>query len=195
MTANAVPVVGIHAGVNWFNINGRNATGQDLNNRLHTGFTAGLDFAIPLGGGSYFQPGVDFTQKGSRTQQNVSTRLSYIDIPLNYVYRPVVGAGNLVLGFGPYVGFGVGGQVTDAAGASTNVQYRNEFDGNLPTRVQFRKRDAGANIIAGYEFVNRLSLNMRAQLGLVNINPDMMDENNLTRNRNTGFGVSVGYRF
>jgi hypothetical protein len=88
--------------------------------------------------------------------------------------------------------------VTNANGTSTKVVYRDEFDRQVPgTTTQLRKSDAGANFLAGYEFANKLSLNLKAQLGLKDINPDMGNEgtNNMTRFRNTGFGLSVGYRF
>ncbi len=198
MTKQTGTTVGIHAGANMFNINGKNAAGAELKNKLNTGFSAGLDVAIPLGGGSYLQPGVDFTQKGTETEGGIKTTLNYIDIPVNFVYKPVLGTGNLVLGFGPYVGFGLSGKVTNPDGTSTKVVYRDEFDRTVPaTTVQLRKSDAGANFLAGYEFANSLSLNLKAQLGLKDINPDMGNEgaNNQTRFRNTGFGLSLGYRF
>lgn len=198
MQNNMRTSVGIHAGVNWFNINGRNAVGTDFNNKLNTGFTAGLDVAIPLGGGSYLQPGIDFKQKGTKDVNGIKTTLNYIDIPVNYVYRPMLGTGNLVLGFGPYIGFGVGGNVKSTNGASTDVVYSDVFNRTVPTgTLQLRRMDAGANFMVGYEFANRLGLNMNAQLGLKDINPDMSNEgtNNQTRYRNTGFGLTLGYRF
>jgi hypothetical protein len=199
MTKNDTrPSVGIHAGVNMFNINGKNAAGTELSNKLNTGFSGGLDIAVPLGSGFYLQPGVDFTQKGTETEGGIKTTLNYIDIPVTFVYKPIVGTGNMILGFGPYLGYGLGGKVTNANGTSTKVVYRDEFDRQVPgTTTQLRKSDAGANFLAGYEFANKLSLNLKAQLGLKDINPDMGNEgtNNMTRFRNTGFGISVGYRF
>ena len=199
MTKNDTrPSVGIHAGVNMFNINGKNAAGTELSNKLNTGFSGGLDIAVPLGSGFYLQPGVDFTQKGTETEGGIKTTLNYIDIPVTFVYKPIVGTGSMVLGFGPYLGYGVGGKVTNANGTSTKVVYRDEFDRQVPgTTTQLRKSDAGANFLAGYEFANKLSLNLKAQLGLKDINPDMGNEgtNNMTRFRNTGFGLAVGYRF
>jgi hypothetical protein len=191
--------VGIHAGVNMFNINGKNAAGTELENKLKTGFSAGVNVAIPLGSGFYVQPGVDFTQKGAETANNIKTTLNYIDIPVNFVYKPILGTGNLVLGFGPYVGFGVSGKVKNANGTTSDVEFKDEYDGTLPaTTTQLRRSDAGANLLAGYEFANKLSVNLKAQLGLKDINPDMPDNSSSsdqTRFRNTGFGLSLGYRF
>lgn len=190
--------VGIHAGANMYNINGKTSNGTELNNKLHTGFSGGVDVAVPLGGGVYVQPGVDFTQKGSETQGGIKTTLNYLDIPLSLVYKPVVGTGNLLLGFGPYLGIGLGGNVTNPDGSSAPVVYKDKYDGTVPgNTVQLRKTDAGANFMAGYEFANKLSLNLKAQLGLKDINPDTGSDNtsDKTRYRNTGFGLSLGYRF
>lgn len=198
MVKESGTTIGIHAGANMYNINGKTANGTELDNKLHTGFSGGADVAIPLGGGMYLQPGVDFTQKGSETKGGIKTTLNYIDIPVSFVYKPVLGTGNFVLGFGPYVGFGVGGKVTSPDGSSTKVVYKDSYDGTVPaTTVQLRKSDAGANFMAGYEFANKLSLNLKAQLGLKDINPDLGDANTTdkTRYRNTGFGLSLGYRF
>lgn len=190
--------VGIHAGVNMFNINGKNAAGAELDNKLKTGFSAGINVAIPLGSGFYVQPGVDFIQKGTESQNEIKTTLNYIDIPVNFVYKPILGTGNMVLGFGPYVGFGIGGKVKNANGTTSDVAFRDEYDSSLPgATTQLRRADAGANLLAGYEFANRLSFNLKAQLGLKDINPDVPDNttNDQTRYRNTGFGLSLGYRF
>src|SRR5215204_3444673 len=95
---------GIHAGANMYNINGKTATGAELNNDLKTGLAAGLNAEIPVGTGSYIQPGVEFRQKGTEGTDGSSLTLNYIDIPVNFIYKPILGTGNLVLGFGPYIG-------------------------------------------------------------------------------------------
>ena len=198
MVKESGTTIGIHAGANMFNINGKRADGTELKNKLNTGFSGGVDVAIPLGGGAYLQPGVDFTQKGSETESGIKTTLHYLDVPVNFVYKPVLGSGNFVLGFGPYVGFGVGGKVTNPDGSSAKVVYKDSYDGTVPaTTVQLRKSDAGANFQAGYEFANKLSLTLKTQLGLKDINPDKGSDNTTdkTRYRNTGFGLSAGYRF
>ena len=49
---------GIRAGVNFQNINGQNAIGNDLENKIMTGFHAGVNAEIPVGEGFYVQPGL-----------------------------------------------------------------------------------------------------------------------------------------
>lgn len=186
--------VGITGGVNWNNINGKTATGADLENKLKTGFNGGINLEIPVGTASYLQPGVEFRQKGAEMSNGSEVQLSYVDVPVNFVYKPALGSGNMVLGFGPYVGFGVGGKVT-ANGTERDVKFTNEYSASEAADIQFKKMDAGANFMAGYEFANNLSFGVKAQLGLVDINPKTNIPNDQTKYRNTGFGVSLGYRF
>src|SRR5688572_28966804 len=98
---------GITGGVNWNNVNGKTSTGDDLNNQLKTGFNGGVNVEFPLSNGFYLQPGVEYRQKGSELSNGNKLTLSYIDIPVNFIYKPTLGAGTMLLGFGPYVGFGV----------------------------------------------------------------------------------------
>ena len=185
---------GIHAGANMFNINGKNAIGTELDNSLKLGFDAGVNAEIPLGTGSYLQPGIDFRQKGAQSNNgNDKLTLNYIDIPVNFIYKPVLGTGNLVLGFGPYIGFGISGKAKYADGQEQEVEFGN--DDITSNSINLKRTDAGANFLAGYEFANKLSVNLKAQLGLKDINPDSGIPEDQTRNRNTGFGLSLGYRF
>jgi hypothetical protein len=55
--------------------------------------------------------------------------------------------------------------------------------------------DAGANMLAGYQFRNKISVQLNAQLGLTKINPEYEGAgNDKTSAKNTGFGFSLGYR-
>lgn len=191
---------GVQGGVTFFNITGKNSGGADLNNDLVTGFSGGVNAEIPLCSRFYIQPGVDFTRKGFENG-NFKTTLNYIDIPVNFIYKPVLGTGNLVLGAGPYLGIGVGGKAKLSNSGNTtafekDVVFNNEYDENNSLAPQYKKLDAGANFLAGYEFANKVSLNLNAQLGLKKINPDVSNNtNDQTKWNNTGFGVSLGYRF
>jgi hypothetical protein len=193
MTVNAGRTTfGLRAGVNFQNINGKDASGNELENNLSTGFHAGVNAEIPVGTGFYLQPGVLYSMKGAKWANDAHVKLGYVEIPVNFVYKPVLGTGNMVLGFGPYVAFGVNGKVEGSGGNSTDVEFNKELDLSNPA-PQFRPIDAGGNLLAGYEFNNKLSVQLNAQLGLTNINSDF--PNDKTRWRNTGWGLSLGYRF
>lgn len=189
---------GIRAGVNFQNINGKNANGAKLENDIATGFHAGVNAEVPLGTGFYLQPGVLYSQKGTEFENDNQVKLNYVEVPVNFVYKPILGTGRMILGFGPYVGFGIGGKVK-----SGNMERDVTFDkdattGTTPSLAAgvYKRTDAGANFLAGYEFARNLSFQVNAQLGLININPEFTGAtNDESRWRNTGFGVSLGYRF
>jgi hypothetical protein len=62
--------------------------------------------------------------------------------------------------------------------------------------VYIRPMDAGANMLVGYEFGNRVSFQLNTQLGLAKINPEYeAASNDEASAKNTGFGFSLGFRF
>jgi hypothetical protein len=185
---------GITAGVNWNNINGKTATGDKLDNKMKTGFNGGVNVEFPLSNGFYLQPGVEYRQKGAEWNNGNKLTLSYIDVPVNFIYKPTLGAGSMLLGFGPYAGFGINGKMKAANGTERKVRFNNTYSASEAEDIQFKKLDAGANFLIGYEFKSKLSAALKAQLGLVDINPDTNIPGDKTRYRNTGFGLSLGYR-
>jgi hypothetical protein len=56
--------------------------------------------------------------------------------------------------------------------------------------------DVGANMFAGYELAGGLFFQLDTQFGMVKINPENQENSSdKTALRNTGFGLSIGYRF
>lgn len=189
---------GIRAGVNLQNINGKDGNGDKLENKLVPRFQGGVVVDIPLADQFYIQPGVLFSGKGAKekdTDLNVS--LSYIDVPVTFLFKPVLGTGRMLLGVGPYVGFGIAGNVEDDNENEEKVKFENEVTLlQATTDPYFRRLDAGANLLVGYEMSSKLSIQLNAQLGMAKINPEITDLNdNKWALRNTGFGLSLGYRF
>ena len=198
---------GLRGGVNFQNINGRDENDDKLENDLLTGFHIGVNAEIPIGVDFYFQPGLLYSLKGAKSQEtlfgqsfNTTLKISYLELPLNFLYKPVLGNGHLILGFGPYVAFGVGGEATYEVGGSSStekVKFQKTVKSSDPNDVFYlRPMDAGANMLAGYEFSNKISFQLNAQLGLTKINPEYEGvSNDQTSAKNTGFGLSLGYRF
>lgn len=180
---------GVRAGVNFQNLTGKDQDGSKLNNDLKVGFNAGVNAEIPVGIDFFLQPGILFTTKGAKYDVagvEVKRNLSYVEVPVNFLYKPELGDGRLILGFGPYAAFAVGGQIK-----SGNTEVDIEFGDEVGENKGF---DAGANLLAGYEFSNRFSFQLNAGLGLINMyNREPGDSK--TSVKNTGFGLSVGYRF
>jgi hypothetical protein len=198
---------GLRGGVNFQNINGKDENGEKLKNDILTGFNVGINAEIPVGVDFYFQPGLLYSLKGAKSEDdilgqsfNTTLKISYLEIPLNLIYKPLLGTGHLLLGFGPYVAFGVGGEATYDGGGSSlteKVKFKKTVASSDPNDVVYiRPMDAGANLLAGYEFSNRFSFQLNTQLGLVKINPEYEGvSNDEASAKNTGFGISLGYRF
>ena len=198
---------GLRAGVNFQNINGKDFNDNKMSNDVLTGYHIGANVEIPIATDFYVQPGLLYTTKGATADRDfigqeadAKTKLSYLEVPVNFLYKPVLGSGKLLLGFGPYVAFGLGGKTSfEGAGQKVerDVKFQNTVSSTDPkNQSYYRKVDAGANLLFGYEFSNRLSAQLNAQLGLAKINPEYEYlSGDKSAWKNTGFGVSVGYRF
>jgi hypothetical protein len=194
---------GILGGLNFQNINGKFSNGENMDNDMILGFHAGANLQIPLVPEFYFQPGIMFSTKGAKASNGAVTSkysLSYLELPLNFVYKGALGNGHIMLGFGPYVGYGIMGTATHkGAGISTNsdIVFTNTIGSGDPyTTTYFRPFDAGGNLFAGYQMAGGAFLQMNTQLGMLKINPeDTSFTQDGTIAKNTGFGFSMGYRF
>ena len=194
----------ILGGVNLQNLNGKDASGNKLENDMIIGFHAGVNLQLPVAPEFYFQPGLMFSTKGAEMTDGVLTstyKLSYVELPLNFVYKAQVGNGYFMLGFGPYVAYGIGGKAIYEGGAASvenDIEFKKEVASGDPLTTVFVKPfDAGANLFFGYELPAGLFLQVNTQLGLLDINPTdnrITGENNSTL-KNTGYGLSLGYRF
>ena len=183
---------GILGGVNFQNLNGKLSSGDKLKNDMLLGFHGGVNVQIPITPEFYFQPGLMFATKGAKNTYTIlgseftdEIKINYIEMPLNLVYKGAVGNGFFMLGFGPYLAYGISGKQV--------------FEGNsvsFERGVDYNAFDAGANIFAGFEMASGLFLQLDTQFGMLNINPeDKNSTNDQSTAKNTGFGLSLGYRF
>ncbi|MGM0531461.1 MAG: porin family protein [Bacteroidota bacterium] len=194
----------ILGGVNLQNLNGKDMNGNKLENDMLIGFHAGLNAQIPVAQEFYFQPGLMFSMKGAENTEGELSgtySLSYIELPLNFVYKALVGNGYFSLGLGPYVAYGIGGTVSyesEDASVETDIEFTNVVESGDPyTTVYIKPFDAGANLFFGYELQAGLFLQLNTQLGLLDIYPEdnRITGDNKSLLKNTGYGLSLGYRF
>lgn len=188
---------GIRAGVNFQNINGEYADGEKYKNDLTLGFHAGVDVEIPIAQDFFVQPGLLFSMKGAANvfeQEDVNVSISYVELPVHVVFKPQLGSGKIILGFGPYFAYGVAGKLKSDT-EDVDIEFTNDVvNGNILTPY-LKPLDVGADIFFGYEFSFGLSAQINAQLGLVNMEPKIDGESPDDITKNTGFGLSLGYRF
>ncbi len=157
---------------------------------LLTNFRAGLTADLQLADEFYIQPSLLYTGKGGKEEVlgfDTKARINYLELPINFMYKPEVGNGNLFIGLGPYFALGLNGTnetvINDAV-----VKSDIDFDDDNG----FKRFDAGANFQVGYEMPMGLNFGLFTDLGLVNLWKDGDSDNSF---RNTAFGVTVGYKF
>ncbi|MBN1791807.1 MAG: PorT family protein [Bacteroidales bacterium] len=199
MTAAAYSQVsfGLRAGVNFQNLNGEDEAGDKLKNDLAIGFHIGANAEIPIAQDFYIQPGLLFSTKGATNVYEVDdlkASISYIELPIHFLYKPQLGSGKLIVGFGPYVGYGIGGKFK-LDDEEEDIKFKNDVKESDEEAIYLRPLDAGADIFFGYEFAFKVSVQLNAQLGLLNLVPKYEGEKSDEIVKNTGFGFSVGYRF
>lgn len=170
--------LGLRGGINFQNLNGKTEDGDKLDNKLKVGVNVGVTADIPVASPDYFvQTGLLFSTKGAKIKQtDDNLNLSYLEVPITFLYKPVLGEGRLLLGVGPYLGIAVGGKYRDQS-----ISFDDDF----------KRFDAGGNLLFGYEFSSKISAQLNAQLGLVNIGKNTAGDATI---KNTGFGISLGYR-
>ena len=191
------------AGVNFTNVTWT-YLGEELDTKIKTGFHIGADVEIPIADEFYLQPGLLFSTKGAKAEDadgDGKLNLSYIEVPVSFMYKPVLGEGRLILGAGPYVGIGVGGKVTEDGEDDIDVEFKSELSAADydDSKAYLKRTDFGANLTVGYELSMGLVLQLNAQLGLTDNSTKFTDVpagiDFDQKFKNTGFGLSVGYRF
>ncbi|MBW6497143.1 MAG: PorT family protein [Bacteroidales bacterium] len=195
---------GLRGGFDLQNINGKDFDGDALELSLVPRFNAGVVVEIPVAPDFFVQPGVLFSTKGAKAKDelfgqdlSLEYNLGYIEVPISFLYKPQLGNGRFLLGFGPYVGYGITGKVEYTINNTTtteDIEYTKEYDG-LVRFNQFKPLDFGANVFFGYELAGGLSFQINTQLGLAEINAENTSVNSEASFKNTGFGISLGYRF
>jgi hypothetical protein len=166
------------------------------------GFSVGLIADIPIGeSGFRVIPELYYVGKGFKADATIDllgqqikgetrTNISYIDLPINFAYAFELGNNRLMVGAGPYAGFGLNGKTiakTTVGDISQDDERDVEFGNGSD---QYDRLDIGANFMAAYILNNGLMFKVNYSLGLLNLsnNPD-------AEYKNRFFGVSLGYFF
>lgn len=197
---------GLRGGLNMQNISGKDLNGDKLTMSMVPRFHVGAVVGIPVAPEFYFQPGLMFTTKGAKSKSDflglamsAEYNISYIEMPLNFLYKPVLGNGHFMLGFGPYIGYGIGGKAKftiENTSSEDKIVFTNEYSSMNPNDWKYFKHiDYGDNLFFGYEMNGGLSVQLNTQLGMAKINANNKAVSTKSEFRNTGFGLSLGYNF
>jgi len=210
---------GAELGINFTNlktrVNGVNGTSQSM-----AGLKIGGILDIGIAPNLSIQPGLFFTQKGSRQDYIMSVqneagvittnetkdeyRVNYLEIPVNFQYKfSYHKYGQFFIGAGPYFAVVLSGKLTTddittvdrPNGVITSTDRTTEYSlriGNNAAKDDIKSGDVGLNFNLGYEFGSGLLLRSNLGLGLMNIMPGGDADNYM---RNNSFALSIGYLF
>lgn len=201
---------GLKAGVNLPKITDRD--GVDSDAKFNTSFYIGGTVDFPVGDSFSIQPGLTFSGKGVKntihsTGINVysigvkaATRLWYLEVPVNALFRIPAGDGNLFLGGGPYFGYAIGGKnkvngriggvgpadkpIDEMLDISSSEDIKFGKDGD------FKRGDFGINFLAGYQLNSGFNIHAGYGLGLGSI---AQDSNQTGKNRVLSLGLGFSF--
>lgn len=185
---------GVRGAVNMFNMTIKDKDDDKLDTKMVPTWNAGLFAEIPLGTEFALRPEINYAQKGYKIDEvnETTTRLSYVEIPLIFLYKGALSGGNVLIGFGPYIATGIGGKAKN--GNTEDVKFKKDITLQESTQnVYYKPLDSGAKIYAGYELANGLSFTIETSLGLVNIMPQVAGNDNGDA-KNVGFGLGIAYK-
>lgn len=142
-------------------------------------FDVGVFYELPVAPEFFIRPELSFARKGYNSDVDFllidatkETRLSYLEVPILFLYKGGLGNSKVLLGFGPYLAYGIGGDM---------------FDNDA-----YKPFDMGGKIMFGFEFGGGLSAALNASTGLIDISETDNEDIKVT---NSGFGLTLGYRF
>ncbi len=202
----------IRAGFNAANISVTNEGDVDENKSLSS-FQVGILGDIKIVPFLYFQPGLVFTGKGSKTQSGnttdptyyrATTNPYYIEIPANFVLK-TPGPIRFFAGAGPYLAIGVAGKnKVDGKflGTSFSSEKSIEWSNDDPATLDYeegagygilKRFDYGLNVVAGIE-ATKLVLSLGYGHGLAKLQSgsnSSADDNN--KHRVLSFTVGIKF--
>lgn len=210
--ASAQTKIGIRTGVNFSNAIMKMENGDKGETESIPGFHLGLTVDIPVAGDFYVQPAALYSAKGFKQKgkgfgysDDFKADVSYLEVPINLLYKPKLAGGNLILGAGGYLGYGTGGKWKSASGVligdiqigdSGDIIFQNDASkGEFGTYLYGKPLDYGANFLVGYELFSQYSIQFNGQGGLANLQTEFNGIKGRGKIKNQGFGISLGYKF
>ena len=190
--ARAQVTLGLKGGLNLANVSASEPDGTDIDLDSRTTFGGGAYFQTGLGGVFALQAEALYTQRGAKvTDGGATLDLSYIDIPLLFMFRVPAGDAAIwpILYAGPVVSFETNCQLKGEDGTSV--------DCGSETGDFFRTKspDFSSAFGGGFEvFMGRytLQLDIRYTLGFVNIDDTSEGLAGSAKNRTWSFYIGLG---
>jgi hypothetical protein len=208
----------VHGGAILANLSERYDNQEGFNGKFRLSERIGVGAELPVASGISFRPELNFVSKGVKIDESYSLsmggsnysfsakgsmKLSYIELPLNFVYmQPSQRGAAFFIGAGPSVSLGLGGKATahvieiaDGDRQEINQTANVKFDGKENPNdddQHYKAVEFGINFLTGFQLHNKIFIAANFNQGLTNINVDKAD-NGTTHTMY--LGLSLGYFF
>jgi hypothetical protein len=188
---------GVKGSFDMFNMTLKSSNGTKTDTKMIPKFDAGVFAEIPIVDEFFLRPELLYVTKGTKmtsSSTNPTMNLSYLELPVLFLYKGALSNGKVLLGFGPYAAMGIGGKYKYGTTEYT-VKFKNDVTTSEASTTYLKPLDIGAMIMLGYEMAGGLSLALNTSMGLTNIEPKYNGEKPDGTIKNVGFGLTLGYRF
>ncbi len=201
---NAQTRFGVKGGFNLAGMTYNSSGNVDNKNSLPT-FHAGLAADFPITEMFSVKSGLELQSKGLKYENTISgvhykqtSNPLYLELPVNFAVNfPLGDKTKLYVGGGPYAAVGIAGknkwEYSSGAGTakgSSTIQWGNDNPaaGDPGSNGQYKRFDAGANVIGGLDF-GKFAIHTQYGLGLINTYPGSSNSGSDRNNRHRVFGV------
>ena len=210
---------GFRAGATHATLSGYSYSGAEFQMDYRSSFYAGATIEMLFSENFSLQSGLSYVSKGGKGTFDITLdeqeelegigidlnfagsatlKLDYLELPLNALITLPSGDGSIVLGGGPYFGYGIragsdfdielnGENVEDMEGVEVEEEPLRFGQGGL-SRI-----DYGVNVTAGYRFWSGISINAGYSLGLKPILNDPDDPETKVKNRHFSLGLAYSF--
>ncbi len=204
-----------NAGLTYSNVVAKDRDGNAANTSSVPGIYLGLGIDLPFSQLFAVRPAIVYAKRGFKQPgsshigwgKDFEAKTSYIELPVDFLYSPTIGPGNLLLAVGPYVGYGTGGRWTTS---QTVVVGDIAFDGQGDIAFQndaiisgkgtnshtyANPWDYGLHFRIGYALFGQYSVSLDVQRGIADLQPRWGDFKPESTVRNKSLGITAGYSF
>lgn len=188
--------IGIQGGINMANMlmeDDDDTYSDDF--KMQLGFNAGITFELGFGDLLSLEAGIIAENKGFKYDEEIlgvnvksDAKLLYVDVPVLVKVGPSFGPVKVFGAAGPYIGYGISGEITGEIFGFDDTEDVSWGDGDDD---DFKPLDYGAKFGVGME-VTGFTIGAYYALGLANISNST---ENGSKVNNRVISISVGYKF
>ncbi|RYY22737.1 MAG: PorT family protein [Sphingobacteriaceae bacterium] len=196
---------GAKTGINFASISAyNNPTSSVYQSKIYTNIKIGevteigwTKFAIQTGLVLNGKGGIDtYINPETNTNRRKNTRLYYLEIPVNFLYKLPVKVGTLLLGGGPYAAYGIAGSYSlSGIIFDSPIDGKNRVNFGNNENSDYKRTDYGLNLRTEIRLLHGIGFELNYEYGLKNIaTPSVYDDVGI-KTRNSVFGIAISYIF